>query len=91
MSRLELDRHNLVVVTGAGGFVGGHLVAELRRRGFERVRALDIKPPTRWYQQHPVEQDVSDLSVVENACREKWKRHPNSDSRSASTPAPRRC
>ena len=61
MSRLELDRDKLVVVTGAGGFIGGHLVGELRRRGFERVRAVDVKPLSRWYQQHPVEQQVADL------------------------------
>src|SRR5207253_5639118 len=61
MSHLELDRDSLVVVTGAGGFIGGHLVGELGRRGFERVRAVDIKPCERWYQQHPVEQQVADL------------------------------
>ena len=32
---MELDRNKRVVVTGAGGFIGGHLVAELLRRGFE--------------------------------------------------------
>jgi GDP-D-mannose 3',5'-epimerase len=47
---MELDRGDLVVVTGGGGFIGGHLVAELRRRGFERVRSVDIKPFERWYQ-----------------------------------------
>jgi GDP-D-mannose 3',5'-epimerase len=61
MSRLALDREKLVVVTGAGGFIGGHLVGELRRRGFDAIRAVDIKPPARWYQQHPVEQQISDL------------------------------
>ena len=35
--------NRLVVVTGAGGFIGGHLVTELARRG-ARVRAVDIKP-----------------------------------------------
>ena len=28
---LELDRSKQVVVAGAGGFIGGHLVAELKR------------------------------------------------------------
>ena len=46
----ELDRQDLVVVTGAGGFIGGHLVAELRRRGHQRVRAVDVKPLDGWYQ-----------------------------------------
>jgi GDP-D-mannose 3',5'-epimerase len=37
------------LVTGAGGFIGGYLVAELQRRGV-RVRAVDIKPLGQWYQ-----------------------------------------
>ncbi|MEP6956118.1 MAG: NAD-dependent epimerase/dehydratase family protein [Chthoniobacterales bacterium] len=39
-----------IVVTGAGGFIGGHLVSDLRQQGHE-VRAVDIKPFEEWYQQ----------------------------------------
>jgi GDP-D-mannose 3', 5'-epimerase len=45
-----METGDLVLVTGAGGFIGGHLVAELRRRGHQRVRAVDIKPVGEWYQ-----------------------------------------
>jgi nucleoside-diphosphate-sugar epimerase len=39
-----------VVVTGGGGFIGGHLVAHLRRQNHVRVRAVDIKPVDQWHQ-----------------------------------------
>jgi GDP-D-mannose 3',5'-epimerase len=47
---MKLDRGGLVVVTGAGGFIGGHLVAALRERGFASIRAVDVKPVPQWYQ-----------------------------------------
>jgi GDP-D-mannose 3',5'-epimerase len=38
----------LTVVTGAGGFIGGHLVQDLVASG-RRVRAVDIKPLKAWF------------------------------------------
>lgn len=64
-----MGRGSLVVVTGAGGFIGGHLVAELRRRGFERIRAVDIKPGHEWYQRlddvENLELDLRDREACE--------------------------
>jgi GDP-D-mannose 3',5'-epimerase len=54
-----------ILVTGAGGFIGGHLVSSLLAQGFD-VRAVDIKPLDRWYQLHPGAQNQSkDLSKFE--------------------------
>jgi nucleoside-diphosphate-sugar epimerase len=39
-----------ILVTGAGGFIGGHLVAALRRARPGAIRAVDLKPPASWYQ-----------------------------------------
>ncbi|HKP21935.1 MAG TPA: NAD-dependent epimerase/dehydratase family protein [Thermoleophilaceae bacterium] len=39
----------LSLVTGAGGFIGGHLVKELLAKG-HAVRAVDIKPEAEWHQ-----------------------------------------
>ena len=42
-----------IVVCGAGGFIGGHLVADLLRQGHRDIRAVDIKPFEEWYQLFP--------------------------------------
>jgi GDP-D-mannose 3', 5'-epimerase len=57
----------LTVVTGAGGFIGGHLTAALRGQG-KAVRAVDFKPLSAWYQtSDDVENVVTDLKLKE-AC-----------------------
>ncbi len=38
-----------ILVCGAGGFIGGHLVADLLRQG-KTVRGVDVKPLDEWYQ-----------------------------------------
>ncbi|WP_460020453.1 NAD-dependent epimerase/dehydratase family protein [Magnetospira thiophila] len=43
------DRDDLIVVTGGGGFIGGHMIADLRRAGYRRLRAVDIKPLDQWH------------------------------------------
>jgi nucleoside-diphosphate-sugar epimerase len=55
-----------VLVAGAGGFIGGWLVRYLRERGFETIRAVDIKPFDAWYQHFDdVENRVDDLRSLE--------------------------
>jgi nucleoside-diphosphate-sugar epimerase len=41
-----------IVVCGAGGFIGGHLVADLLRQG-ATVRGVDVKPLEEWFQLFP--------------------------------------
>ena len=40
---------NLILVAGAGGFIGGHLVKDLIKKGHRNIRAVDIKPLDKWY------------------------------------------
>ncbi len=47
------------LVCGAGGFIGGHLIAELRRQG-HALRAVDKKPLAEWYQRFD---DVENLQL----------------------------
>jgi len=57
----------VVVVTGAGGFIGGHLVAAFRQQGREHIRAVDSKPFEAWYQHfEDVENLQLDLNLKEN-------------------------
>jgi len=58
-----------VLITGAGGFIGGHLGAFLRTRGYW-VRGVDIKPPEfRYYKEVADEFQVADLRDP-NSCAE---------------------
>jgi nucleoside-diphosphate-sugar epimerase len=59
-----------VLVCGAGGFIGGHLVKKLMQEGAASVRAVDIKPTNEWYQvEGSAENLVLDLQGRE-ACLE---------------------
>lgn len=57
----------VTLVTGAGGFIGGHLAARLVEQG-RSVRAVDVKPLAEWHQAHPgaenIEADCSDAETA---------------------------
>ena len=61
-----------VLVTGAGGFIGGHLVRRLREDGVGRIRAVDCKPKDEWYQ---VFDDVENVAHRPPAARGLPRRH----------------
>jgi len=64
------NRNQKIIVCGAGGFIGGHLVADLKRSGFTNIRAVDLKPLSRWYQpDNAIENLVLDLKDPV-ACRD---------------------
>jgi len=64
--------NGLVLVTGGGGFIGGHLVDFYRKRGLP-VRSVDIKPLDEWFQVFDdVDNVVADLTFPDScrkACR----------------------
>jgi len=76
-SSRTIRKDGLIVVTGAGGFIGGALVRYFWDKGFTRIRAVDKKPLYDWYQRTPGVECVSaDLSERENCtrvCQDAWE------------------
>ena len=63
-----------IVVCGGGGFIGGHLVADLRRQGYSNLRSVDLKPLDEWYQTVPgvenVQLDLQEKAACETALQD---------------------
>jgi GDP-D-mannose 3',5'-epimerase len=65
-----LNKDNLIVIAGAGGFIGGSLARYFQKNGFRRIRAIDRKPIPEWYQRVSGVESISmDLSEKENAIK----------------------
>lgn len=59
-----------ILVCGGGGFIGGHLVRAFQDKGFNVVRAVDIKPLEEWFQHSAdVENLVLDLKDKASCAR----------------------
>ena len=66
----ELKRDDLIVIGGAGGFIGGALARRFREQGFTNIRGVDRKPVPEWYQRVPGVQNLTlDLSHEDNCKR----------------------
>lgn len=69
-----MDKDDVILVTGAGGFIGGHLIADLIQQGYRKIRGVDIKPFNEWYQIfngiENVQGDLSLLDICSQSCRD---------------------
>jgi len=50
---MALSFDDRIVVCGAGGFIGGHLMGDLVRQGYRNLRGIDAKPVGQWFQRLP--------------------------------------
>ena len=44
----KLNKDDLIVIGGAGGFIAGALARYFSNKGFTRIRAADKKPLPEW-------------------------------------------
>ena len=65
-----LKKDDLIVITGAGGFIGGNLARYFTKKGFTNIRAVDKKPLYEWYLHVPDVQNLClDVSIEANCHR----------------------
>ena len=65
-----MSNHSKILVAGAGGFIGGAMIAVLRQQGHRDLRGVDIKPIDEWYQRFDDVENLSlDLNLKENCER----------------------
>src|SRR5438874_625946 len=57
-----------IVVCGGGGFIGGHLIADLLKQGHKEIRSIDIKPMDEWYQVFPEAENLRLNLQEKKAC-----------------------
>jgi nucleoside-diphosphate-sugar epimerase len=65
-----LKKDDLIVITGAGGFIAGNLALFFKKKGFTNIRAVDKKPLYEWYLHVPGVQNLCcDVSIEANCKR----------------------
>lgn len=64
-----MNTQDLIVITGAGGFIGGNLAKYFSGKGFTRIRAVDKKPKNQWYLHVPGTEELTLDCSQEQMCK----------------------
>jgi GDP-D-mannose 3',5'-epimerase len=68
---MSLDPDSRILVAGAGGFIGGHVVGALLERGYTTIRAVDLKDAEAWHQRwsgtERIQADLSERTSAEKS------------------------
>ena len=74
-SLVGVPRDTPILVTGAGGFIGGWMMRDLLENGFSNVLGVDVKPMDRWFQTpegvETSQADLHDLQAARLAVRDR--------------------
>jgi GDP-D-mannose 3',5'-epimerase len=68
-----IEKSAKIVVTGAGGFIGGALISALKSQGYTNLRAVDKKPFDMWYQLSSSAENLHLNLEEKEACRQTCK------------------
>ncbi len=58
-----MQKNDLIVIAGAGGFIGGSLARYFTEKGFTNIRGVDKKPIDQWYQTVEGVENVPDCDL----------------------------
>jgi nucleoside-diphosphate-sugar epimerase len=65
----EMKKTDRIVITGAGGFIGGNLAKYFHDKGFTNIRTADKKPFEEWYLHIPGVEELQLDCSHEDACK----------------------
>ncbi len=63
-----MDKDDLIVITGAGGFIAGSLTRYFAEQGYTNIRAIDRKPLPDWYLRVPGVESICCRSQRRGQC-----------------------
>lgn len=58
-----INPNDKIVICGAGGFIGGHLVKYFYENGYQNIIACDIKKLEDWFQVYPIEFNLDNYDL----------------------------